>query len=294
MTPTIIAAARGEDAHDAIALATVLARVHDARVLIAGVYVLPAGQYAYGYEHAAREELRQELTRLSADIPGDVEFDITMQAATTPIAGLHELAARHDALAIVLGPSHVGGGTRAVRGDVGLELMAEAPCAVAVAPRGYEAWPHTPPAVIGVAWDDTDEAREALRTGADLARRTRGTLRIVHVLAPLSSRARREAARERLAEAAAQLPPGIAAETLLLEGGPADELARAGERVDLLVAGSRSRGAVRRVLLGSVTAGLLHRLPCPLLVVPRSAGFPRAVRGAVRSPARATAATLEP
>jgi hypothetical protein len=37
---------------------------------------------------------------LSADIPADVEFDITMHAAATPIAGLHDLAETHDALLV--------------------------------------------------------------------------------------------------------------------------------------------------------------------------------------------------
>ncbi|HSS43092.1 MAG TPA: universal stress protein [Solirubrobacterales bacterium] len=38
---------------------------------------------------------------------------------------------------------------------------------------------------------------------------------------------------------------------------------------DLLVAGSRNYGPVRRVLLGSVSTQLMHRAPCPVLVVPR-------------------------
>ena len=287
MSRTIVAAARGEDAHDAIALATMLARTHDARVLIAGIYVLPIGQHAYGYEHAAREALRAELDTLSADVPADVEFDITMKAATSPIAGLHELAEATDAQAIVLGPSHVGGGTRALRGDVGLHLLHDAPCAIAVAPRGLAVAPVVPPDVVGVAWDDTDEAREALRLGADIAHRTHARLRLIHVVAPLPVTydlphvgdakylaARREVAEGSLREAAELLEIQPPPETLVVDGSPAEELVRAGADVGLLLAGSRAYGPVRRALLGSVTAHLLHHAPCPVLILPRGAGVP--------------------
>ncbi len=35
------------------------------------------------------------------------------------------------------------------------------------------------------------------------------------------------------------------------------------------VAGSRGYGPVARVLLGSVSTQLIHKAPCPVLVVPR-------------------------
>jgi nucleotide-binding universal stress UspA family protein len=291
MSPTIIAAARGEDAHDAIALATVLARIHDARVLVAGVYVLPAGQHAYADEHAERAALHDELTRLSADVPGDVEFDIVMKAALNPIDGLRRLADEHHAVAIVLGPTHLGATSRALRGDVSMELLADAPCAIAVAPHGYGAVRHEPPQHIGVAWNPSDEARAALAMGADLARRTHGRLRLVHVVPPAGHD---ETVDARVAAAAAEVAADPAPEAVILEGLPAEELARAGAGLDLLLAGSRSRGAVRRTLLGSVTAGLVHRLPCAVLILPRSAGFPARVRGPVRSPERAEAANVKP
>jgi nucleotide-binding universal stress UspA family protein len=36
---------------------------------------------------------------------------------------------------------------------------------------------------------------------------------------------------------------------------------------DVMVVGSRGRGAIRRVLLGSVSTYVVHNAPCPLLVV---------------------------
>lgn len=41
--------------------------------------------------------------------------------------------------------------------------------------------------------------------------------------------------------------------------------------VDMIVVGSHGRGAVYRLLVGSVTEGILHKSKCPVLVVPTHA-----------------------
>jgi nucleotide-binding universal stress UspA family protein len=40
------------------------------------------------------------------------------------------------------------------------------------------------------------------------------------------------------------------------------------EGADLLVVGSRGRGAVERTFFGSVATQISHHAPCPLVVVP--------------------------
>jgi len=80
----------------------------------------------------------------------------------------------------------------------------------------------------------------------------------------------REHAQKLLAHAASQLgESGVQADTLVLSGAPAESLAEAAHAsdVDLVVAGSRGRGAVARMLLGSVTDRLVHISPKPVLVV---------------------------
>ena len=73
-----------------------------------------------------------------------------------------------------------------------------------------------------------------------------------------------------LAHAVAQLgESGVQADTRVLTGPPAESLAEAAQAsdVDLVVAGSRGRGAVHRMLLGSVSDRLVHISPKPVLVV---------------------------
>jgi nucleotide-binding universal stress UspA family protein len=63
--------------------------------------------------------------------------------------------------------------------------------------------------------------------------------------------------------------PGVEVDTVVLSGSPAEALAEAAAApdIDLVVLGSRGRGAVARVLLGSVSDRLVHISPKPVLVV---------------------------
>lgn len=62
---------------------------------------------------------------------------------------------------------------------------------------------------------------------------------------------------------------GVQVDTVVLNGPPAEGLAESAQAigVDLVVVGSRGRGAVARMLLGSVTDRLVHICPKPVLVV---------------------------
>ncbi len=53
-------------------------------------------------------------------------------------------------------------------------------------------------------------------------------------------------------------------------GNPCDLLIDAIQTLDLLVLGSRAYGPLRHVLLGGVSAEVMRRAHCPVLVVPRA------------------------
>jgi nucleotide-binding universal stress UspA family protein len=63
---------------------------------------------------------------------------------------------------------------------------------------------------------------------------------------------------------------GLDVETVLRRGAPAEEICKlARERgAQLIVIGSHGWGAVRRFVFGSVSNGVLHDAPCPVLVAP--------------------------
>ena len=74
-----------------------------------------------------------------------------------------------------------------------------------------------------------------------------------------------------LAGGMARVGSKVKAEGQRLDGPPAATLAAACEDdVDLLLVGSRGYGPTLRVLLGSVSAELIRKAPCPVLVTPRA------------------------
>jgi len=62
---------------------------------------------------------------------------------------------------------------------------------------------------------------------------------------------------------------GVPCFTFAAEGVAVDEICRIAEErdVQLIVVGSHGWGAARRFLSGSVSTGLVHQAPCPVLVV---------------------------
>lgn len=59
----------------------------------------------------------------------------------------------------------------------------------------------------------------------------------------------------------------VRADARLLSAAPVAALAGAAERAELLVVGCRGQGALERMLLGSVSGGLIHRAHCPVAVI---------------------------
>jgi nucleotide-binding universal stress UspA family protein len=130
--------------------------------------------------------------------------------------------------------------------------------------------------------DGSDGARKAARVADDLAQRLGARLVLVHgtPIAPSvlygvvfdNEAFQRDALAdaERMLEEAARSCATEAVARRAVQGPPAAALVQAieEESADLLVVGTRGRGAMRSVLLGSVAHEMLAISPCPVVVVP--------------------------
>ena len=226
----------------------------------------------------------------------DTSVDVVPVSGTAPDKALRSAGAARDASFIVLGPTRRRSVAQTLRGTA-RRLLAESPCPLAIAPAGFADRPPRPIGKIGVGFEPTPEGAAALAVASRLAARAGGTLRAIGVVLPLSPLAiedlrdrtpylenERRIVLAALDRALAELPGDVSAPADARVGDPAVELASASRDFDLLVCGSRGRGPVRAILLGSVTERLLRGAGCPLVIVPRPAGQPRRRRRAL-SPA---------
>ncbi|HZZ84690.1 MAG TPA: universal stress protein [Anaeromyxobacteraceae bacterium] len=134
--------------------------------------------------------------------------------------------------------------------------------------------------LVGV--DGSEASAKAARLAADIALRFGSRLTLVYVVPRMLlppdaygltiaevEKEHRAYAEKLLGDAVTKLEePGLTADTSVMYGAPAESLAEAAAApdVDLVVVGSRGRGAVARMFLGSVCDRMVHISPKPVLV----------------------------
>jgi nucleotide-binding universal stress UspA family protein len=230
----------------------------------AGAGSLPGGR------SEAERLLEQERTQ------ADVDAESVPVAASSIGRGLHQLAEGEQAELVVVGSSHRGFLGRVFIGDDTRAALNGSPCAIAVAPLGY-AQGLAGLREIGVGYDGSPESDAALALAKQLGREHGGKVTALRVVQILSSAyagfggvAWGDALETVLNEAKEHMEAltDVRGEAKL--GVPGEELAEFGERVDLLVVGSRAYGPLRRLMLGSTSQYLAAHARCPLLVLPRT------------------------
>lgn len=204
----------------------------------------------------------------------------------SPAHALRTMAEREGAELIVVGSSRRGGLDRVLAGDDAAATLHCAPCAVAVAPLGFADAPSRLRR-IGVGFDDSRESRLALELARRLAHSAGAGVCAITVVTPKvplwpavawnTAWAGEDASALRsddrlLTTITAGLGDDVTPETMI--GTPWKELASRSTDLDLLVVGSRTRGPLRRLALGSTATKLVRRAACPLLVAPRGAHRP--------------------
>jgi nucleotide-binding universal stress UspA family protein len=262
-SPVVVGYDDSLQSHDALAFAVALARATADPIMLAG---------AAGAE-ARRQRVLERLVEVADSLPANAPFGLECRVASGPgpAAALHELVEAEHARALVLGSPHRGPVGRVLLGSVAETGLAGAPCPVVVAPLGLAERAPAELGTVSVAFDGGNEAWAALQRGAQIAAAADARLRIVMVLPP---DALDQSAEIDLSRAASSVSSGLEVEAELAHGDATEVLLReAAHRTDLLVTGSRGRGPLRRVLLGSVSTPLMRSAPFPVMVVPRSARF---------------------
>jgi nucleotide-binding universal stress UspA family protein len=261
---------------DAVKLALALAD-EGARIALAHVHgAVPTPGRAPSAATEAHEHERAMALLEAERAETGVAAELIAFRASSVGRGLHTLAETEHADLLVVGSHGRGLAGRVLVGDDTGASLNGATCAVAVAPRGYVARSGGF-LRVGVGYDFSPESRSALALARRLAERDGAKLSALYVVslpawgyvAPMPSNwgeiveEDRRAAEQKVASL-----EGV--EATAAYGLPVEELAAFGDRVDLLVVGSRNYGPVRRLMLGSTSHGLARHARCALLVLPRS------------------------
>lgn len=177
---------------------------------------------------------------------------------------------------VVLGSRGHGKFVESLLGSVGFAVSARAHCPVVVIREETPA--ATERVVVGI--DGSSGADSAAQLAADLAADLRVPLLCVMAWTdPIQAynwstedvgdvvREHAEHTVRTAANKLAQAHPGLTVNTLLIDARPADALIGVAQPTDLLVVGSRGRGGLKGMLLGSVSHGVLSSAPCPVMVI---------------------------
>ncbi|MDW5596788.1 universal stress protein [Conexibacter stalactiti] len=275
---------------DALALGRALAAAEggDTELVVAIVYKAVIQKDSHGtesdYQGRLRYEAEQELERARAQAPELPAEAFRAVRASSAASGLHRLAEELEAEAIVVGTSHRGALGRVWAGSATEQVLHGAPVPVAVAPVDYAKREESERTLrrVGVAYDGSPESKHALGRAIALAQAAGAQvvpISVVDLRTPTTIAygyekyvdAVRELVALELREAGETVAGAADVDLVEREGEPARELAEASKTVDLLVAGSRGYGPLKRVLLGSVSSRLVREAEGPLLLLPRSA-----------------------
>ena len=262
---------------DAIALAARLANP-DGKLTLAHVHsgdLRPSHAIAPGMVREEREASHKLLE--AEQEAAHVQAQLVSVEAESPGRGLHEQAEEQGADLLVVGSCSRGAFGRAVLGDDTRAALNGAPCAVAIAPRGYAEHPGVI-VNVGVAYNDSAESKAALALAQALAAPTGAVVHALEVVSIPSvaytgivSPALGDSINVMLQEANDRMKdlPGV--EGKAVYGLAGEELASFGDQVDVLVVGSRGYGPVKRLVLGSTSDYLQRHARCALIVLPRAA-----------------------
>jgi nucleotide-binding universal stress UspA family protein len=234
------------------------------------------------YDRLLREQARQWIAAAIDRIPADVVAHAHVRSADSFAEGLIAVADELAADYIVVGAADGGSRGRHRLGTTTSELLHSSDVPVALVPRGARKIA----AEVGISRltvaVGTRPGADALMSDAEaLARSTGAPVRLLSLLTvDLPPTADTAAIRiagstqadEVLEAAQTQLPEGMAADVVVAEGESIEDAVSRLEWLpgEVLLAGSSRLAQPRRLFLGSTAAKMLHEVPVPVIVVPRT------------------------
>ncbi|MDX5461367.1 universal stress protein [Micromonospora tulbaghiae] len=226
-------------------------------------------------DEAARQQVEELVRKAAADAAAD-RPGLTVHGEVfdgPPALVLQERSA--DAGMLVLGSRGHGGFGGLLAGSTAVSVTAHAHCPVVVVRDGQAAT--SGPVVVGS--DGSESALRALGFAVERAAQRDVPLRVLRAWEPPGDRwvppdfdPEQVAASERAAAEAELAPwresfPDVPVEIEAVPGSASALLVEASRSAQLVVVGSRGRGGLRGMLLGSVSQQLIQHSHCPVAVV---------------------------
>lgn len=278
------------------AYACALAQSWGASLTVMSVLEFPPGMNPdYAVNRLYLDELMKEVTTKLVDLKARaVALGISVQsyiATGIPSEEVLAVARAEDADLVVVGTRGKTGLEHVLLGSTAERIIRMAPCPVLAVPAAKQRVGERLKATVTrmlVPVDFSDCSLDALEYGALIAQRSKTSLKLFHVLEPVSygldftlpQMAQRESSKaavtKRLSDLVSALTSlGLASDFQMSGGLPADSIldAARAQSVDVIVMGTHGRRGLSHVLFGSVAESVLRRSSCPVLTV-RTPKFP--------------------
>ena len=288
MATMIIVGIDGSDSSfDALRWAAFEARLHDAGIRVIACYTAPTYGGLDGavypssvdidvLKDEAETDVRKAMEIVAAIDPHVVVDGITLLSSA--VVGIAESALAGDE--IVVGATGRTGLLNGVIGSVAAGLTHRAHVPVIVVPAGRPSGGKMKRIVVGV--DGSPESLTALEWAYAEALASSAKLTVVHaweypydvsrssmreIRKPMETAAINELRTSLESLGPRQTDGSVHITPKLCEDAPTAALMTESCGADLIVVGSRGRGGLRSLLLGSVSRTMLHRALCPVAVV---------------------------
>lgn len=288
MTARVVVGYTATDAGaDAVALGIRLAQATAAPLAL--VLVLPGEDRSVitppdaGYDRYLVTQAEAWLAQAAASIPDAVPHTLHVRFGESFAEGLIAAAHELDASHIVVGAANGGRRGRHRLGTVANELLHSSDVPVVLAPEGSRRLEVTGVTRVTAAIGTRPGASALLEESLALATATGAGLRLLSLVSvdlPSSVDtgviriAGAAHADDVLGKVIAALPDGLTPEVVVARGDSIEDAVAhlAWEPGELAVVGSSRLAQPRFLFLGSTAAKMLHELPVPMVVVPRTRG----------------------